>query len=189
MLDLTESSNRAASLEAGRAAGPTTRPANISAPRIDPSEIPGWGIDSDPENDPTYPMRDVSKDDTAGLHWHRPALQHPTVEILHSTEHPRLPAVFGTSCPPSGLSGLMRRRAFRHSEGKWAHWLMLLMADRVNVVEGIFQDFGQGRFPNIYAEMGGPAEWKHNRTGFVRKAAIGALILAALVIVIVILAD
>jgi hypothetical protein len=171
------------------AAGTTTRPADGAFPRIDPSQIPGWGVDADPENDPTYPMRDMSKDDTAGLNWQRPTLQSPAVEILHSTEHPRLPAVFGTSCPPSGVSGMIRRRAFKYSEGRWAHWLMLLMADRINVVEGIFQDIGRGRFPNIYAEMGGPAEVKHNFPGFLRKSAIFVLFLAALIILIAIVAD
>ncbi len=27
---------------------------------VDPSKIPGWGVDADPRNDPTYPMRDVA---------------------------------------------------------------------------------------------------------------------------------
>jgi hypothetical protein len=26
--------------------------------------------------------------------------------------------------------------------------------------------------PNIFREMGGPAEWKYNRQGFIRKAVI-----------------
>ena len=28
--------------------------------------------------------------------------------------------------------------------------------------------------PNIFKEMGGPAEWRHNREGFIRKAMIAA---------------
>lgn len=34
------------------------------------------------------------------------------------------------------MSGAIRRRAFRHSEKDLRHWMMLLLADRVNVVEG-----------------------------------------------------
>ena len=36
----------------------------------------------------------------------------------------------------SWISGAMRRLAFRWSESHWLHWLMLMGADRVNVVEG-----------------------------------------------------
>ena len=63
-----------------------------------------------------------------------------TVEILHSMERPGITPVFGTSTPPRGVSGRMRRRAFRRSESDIRHWMMLLAADRVNVVEGLLAD-------------------------------------------------
>jgi hypothetical protein len=138
----------------------------------DPSLIPGWGVDADPRNDPTYPMRNRAGDESRGLDWARPPLQEPQVEILRSIEHNRLPAVLGTSTPPSGLSGMIRRRAFRRSESDWWHWLMLMGADRINVVEGVLQDVAEGRVPNIPAEMGIRSEWQHNRTGLARKAGI-----------------
>jgi hypothetical protein len=75
-----------------------------------------------------------------GLHWDTPAEQTTDVEILHSIERPGITPVYGTSCPPSGLSGWIRRRAFRHSENNLRHWMMLLAADRVNVVEGLLHD-------------------------------------------------
>jgi hypothetical protein len=156
----------------------------MEQPRIDPANVIGWGVDADPENDPTYPMRDVSGDDKAGLNWERPSLQPHSVEVLMSTEHNRRPAVFGTSTPPSGLSGTIRRRAFKRSEGKWGHWLMLLMADRINMVEGIVDDLGKGRIPNVPAEMGLRSEIQHNLPGFTRKVvftgAVIGLSLAAL---------
>lgn len=55
------------------------------------------------------------------------------VEILRSNERPGLTPVFGTSTPPSGLSGMLRRAAFKFSENDLRHWLILLFADRVNV--------------------------------------------------------
>lgn len=144
----------------------------------DPSAIPGWGVDADPANDPTYPYRDRSRDDHQGQ-WARPPVQRSEVEILQSVEHVRQPAVFGTSTPPSGLSGMIRRAAFRYSESHWAHWLMLMGADRINVVEGLVQDLARARIPNIPAEMGMRSEWKHNRTGLAKKIAVTAAVSAA----------
>lgn len=154
------------------------------ANRVDTSAIPGWSVDADPDNDPTYPMRDRSKDDGPGMNWTRPSLQPERVEVLRSIEHPRLPAVFGTSTPPRGLSGVLRRRAFKYSESNWGHWLILLAADRINVVEGIFQDFGRGRIPNIFAEMGMRAELRHNKAGFIRKLAVAAGLLVLIIVLI-----
>ena len=144
---------------------------------IDPSTIHGWGIDADPENDPTYPMRDISGNDSAGMSWRRPPQQAETVEILQSIERNNLSAVFGTSTPPRGVSGMLRRQAFRYSESEWAHWLMLMAADRVNVVEGLIQDMCQGRVPNIPAEMGLRSELAHNRAGLIKKVAISGAVI------------
>jgi hypothetical protein len=141
----------------------------------DTALIVGWGADADTRNDPTYPYRDRSKDDHSG-EWERPTQQEPQVELLQSVEHKRLPAVFGTSSPPSGVSGSMRRLAFRWSESNWAHWLLLIAADRVNMVEGLVEDLSRGHIPNIPREMGVPAEWKHNKTGLLKKIAVTALI-------------
>jgi hypothetical protein len=108
--------------------------------------------------------------------WDRPPLQETDVEILSSIEHNRRPAVVGTSAPPSGLSGMIRRAAFKKSESDWWHWLMLMGADRINVVEGVVQDLARAKIPNIPAEMGARAEWKHNKKGLVTKLAVMAAI-------------
>jgi hypothetical protein len=139
---------------------------------FDPSAIPGWGVDADPQNDPAYPMRHLDKLQSRGLSWDRPAEQVATVEILQSIEHNRRPAVVGTSTPPSGLSGMIRRAAFRRSESDWWHWLMLMGADRINVVEGVLSDLAQGTVPNIPREMGIAAEWRHNRAGLIGKMSL-----------------
>jgi hypothetical protein len=130
-------------------------------------EIPGWGVDADPKNDPTYPMRDRSKDDSPGRNWEPPTFQDTDVEILQSIEHVRRPAVFGTSTPPSGLSGVIRRAAFGYSESQWARWLLLMLADRVNAAEGLAQDLGRGRLPHIGRESGMTALWKYDRKAYV----------------------
>lgn len=123
-------------------------------PLIDPSRVRGWGVDADPKNDPTYPMKHRTDGEHAGYSWERPPQQPVNVEVLHSNERPNLPAVFGTSTPPSGLSGILRRFAFRYSESSYAHWLPLVLADRVNVVEGFLHDLAGGRVPNVFAERG-----------------------------------
>jgi hypothetical protein len=139
---------------------------------IDPNSVFGWGVDADPENDPTYPYRDRSRDEGLTRDWQRPTQQDSDVEILQSIEHVRRPAVFGTSSPPRGISGMLRRLAFRWSESNWMHWLILMGADRIDMVEGIAQDLSHGKIPNIPGEMGARAEWQHNKKGFAIKSAV-----------------
>jgi hypothetical protein len=137
------------------------------------AHIKGWGVDADPENEPTYPMKKYTGDDHRRLNYERPVQQISSEEILHSNERPSVSAVFGTSTPPSGLSGDIRRFAFRYSEGEWTHWLSLILADRVNAIEGIVDDIRQGHLPNIFAERGWAAEWKYNKAGVLKKVALG----------------
>ena len=153
----------------------------MTKPLVDTSTIPGWGVDADPKNDPTYPIRHIEDQKSRGLTWQRPAQQIPDVEVLRSIEHNRLPAVVGTSVPPSGLSGAVRRLAFRRSESDWWHWLLLMGADRINVAEGVIDDLTRGKLPNVPAEMGARAEWQHNKPGFALKAGAVAVLGIALV--------
>ncbi len=146
----------------------------------DYSHINGWGIDADPENEPNYPMKKYTGDDHKRLDWERPLLQPVNMEVLVSNERPNVTAVFGTSVPPSGLSGLIRRFAFKFSESEYGHWLPLLIADRVNVVEGIVDDLRHGHFPNILAEKGWKAEWTHNRKALIQKVAVTVLVSVAI---------
>ena len=141
--------------------------------------IPGWGVDADPENEPTYPYKHWTGDDHQRLNWQRPPLQPVYREVLQSNERPYMTAVFGTSVPPSGLSGAIRRFAFKFSESEYGHWLPLLLADRVNMLEGIVADIKGGHIPNIFAEKGWAAEWKYNRPGAIKKIAIGTAVVVA----------
>jgi len=145
------------------------------------AHIKGWGIDADPENEPTYPMKNYTGDDHRRLNYARPLQQLSSVEILHSNERPSVSAVFGTSTPPRGLSGIIRRYAFQFSESSWAHWLPLILADRVNMVEGLIEDLKEGHVPNIMAERGWNAEWKYNKKGLFKKAVVGVAILSAVI--------
>ena len=149
---------------------------------LDPSQIKGWGVDANPKNDPTYPMKKRNNGEHAGYSWERPPQQPINVEVLHSNERPNVSATFGTSTPPSGLSGMIRRVAFKYSESSYGHWLPLMLADRVGVVEGMLDDLTRGRVPNILAERGWKAEWKHNRKSLVTRVLIGAVLASAAVV-------
>jgi hypothetical protein len=148
--------------------------------RQPPPGIEGWGADLDPQARPAYP-KERTPPRFINKHWDDLEHQPQTVKVFHSTERPGLTPVFGTAQPPSGVSGMIRGAAFRYSENDMRHWLMLLFADRVNVVEGILEDLAHGHVPNIFKEIGGPAEWKYNRAGFYRKAAIASGVVLLLV--------
>ena len=149
--------------------------------KIDPTQVRGWGVDADTENDPTYPMRRRENEGQKAYTWERPPEQPVEVEVLHSNERPNVSAVFGTSTPPAGLSGAIRRLAFNYSENSYAHWLPLMLADRVGVVEGVLDDLTHGHIPNIFSELGWKAEWKHNRKSLVTRVAVGAVLASAAV--------
>ncbi len=145
----------------------------------DYSQIKGWGVDADPKNDPTYPMKKRNNGEHEGYSWERPPQQPINIEILHSNERPDVTAVFGTSTPPSGLSGMLRRFAFRFSESNYGHWLPLVLADRVGEVEGVVDDLRNGHVPNFFGELGWKAEWKHNRRSLVQRVLVGAALTTA----------
>ena len=139
---------------------------------FDPSLITGWGVDADPNNDPTYPMKRHTGMEHDGYSWDRPPQQEAEVEVLHSSERPNLAATFGETIPPAGVSGMIRRAAFTFSENSYGHWLPLMLADRVQMVEGMVTDLATGKVPNLWKELGYNAEWKYNRKGLITKLAI-----------------
>jgi hypothetical protein len=148
----------------------------------DYSHINGWGIDADPNDLPGYPMKQRTENDNKGMIWERPPQQPELVEVLHSNERPSVSAVFGSPNPPSGLSGKVRRFAFRYSESSWTHWLALLLADRINMMEGFGDDFQKGHIPDLFTEHGGKSELQYNKAGLIRKVLTGAAIATVLVV-------
>jgi hypothetical protein len=51
-----------------------------------------------------------------------------------------------------------------------------MLADRVNMVEGVLSDLSYGHIPNIFGEMGWKAEWKYNRKSLVTRVVVGAVL-------------
>jgi hypothetical protein len=76
---------------------------------------------------------------------------------------------------------MIRRAAFNYSENSYGHWLPLMLADRVGVVEGVVDDLAHGHVPNIFDELGWKAEWKHNRKSLLTRVAVGAVLASAAV--------
>lgn len=139
------------------------------------AHIKGWGADLEHKNRPAYP-KERTPPRLEGIHWDQPEQQPPSVEVFHSNERPGITPIFGTSVPPTGLSGMIRRAAFKYSENDTRHWFMLLFADRINMIEGLGEDLMKGHVPNIFAEMGWKSEWKYNRAGAIRKIAVASAV-------------
>jgi hypothetical protein len=118
------------------------------------ARIPGWGVDLDPADRPSVP-REQFDPGRSGAHWEFPERQPEKWPRERSIEHAFLTPVFGTSCPPRGLSGAMRKAAYaRYSEGRAAHWLLLLAADRVDSKEHVLRSLLTLRPDNPITQTG-----------------------------------
>lgn len=91
-------------------------------------------VDRDPSRRPGVPMIGRATSPTGVM-----TQQQPTVPVLVGVEVGQLTPVFGTTVPLRGLSGLIRRAAYRIPEHKAARWLLLMIGDRVDVMEGRVQ--------------------------------------------------
>jgi hypothetical protein len=126
------------------------------------ARIPGWGADLDPKDRPSVP-RERFDPQASGAHWDFPDRQPEKWPRERSIEHAFLTPVFGTSCPPTGLSGAIRKYAYRrYSEGRAAHWLLLIAADRVNSVEANLASMASRHPDNPITETGILSEFTHH---------------------------
>ena len=134
------------------------------------ARIPGWGVDLDPKDRPSVPKLKFQEDFT-GAHWGDfPDRQPEKWPRERSLEHAFLTPVFGTSTPPRGLSGAIRKLSYRrYSEARAAHWLLLVLADRVDAWESHLRSFATLRPDNPITQTGVKSEFTHGglaaRTG------------------------
>ena len=120
--------------------------------------IPGWGADLDPKDRPSFPREQFLE---SGAHWDFPERQQEKWPRERSIEHKFLTPVFGTSAPPKGLSGVIRKYAYReYSEGRAAHWLLLILGDRVDAVESHLRSLLTLRPDNPITQTGVLSEFK-----------------------------
>ena len=138
------------------------KPPNAESSEQLRARIPGWGVDLDPKDRPSVPKLQYRPDGT-GARWDFPERQPELAPRERSIEHKFLPPVFGTTCPPKGISGLIRRRASEtYSEGRAAHWLLLIAADRVDAWESHLRSFATLRPDNPIIETGVLSEFSRH---------------------------
>jgi hypothetical protein len=112
--------------------------------RQTPDQILGAGIDIPRGRRPGSPM-ETTPHDAPGAHWETVPRQPVTREILKRSDLRELTPVFGSAQPPHGLSGVLRRYAYRIPDHKPRHWALLFFADRVDVGESAIADLVRRR--------------------------------------------
>ncbi|WP_164703366.1 hypothetical protein [Modestobacter sp. KNN46-3] len=124
------------------------------------ARIPGWGVDLDPADRPSSPKLQYPAE--TGAHWDFPERQPGSAGRERSIEHAFVTPVFGTAQPLHGLSGAIRRLAYeRFGEGRLAHWLLLVVGDRVDAGESHLRSFLSGHPDNPVTETGVRTEFSH----------------------------
>lgn len=140
------------------------RPANNESADQLRARIPGWGADLDPADRPNVP-RERFDPDATGAHWDFPDRQQEREPRERSIEHAMLTPVFGTSVPRRGLSGKLRSYAYTLGEDRAARWLVLLGADRVDVLEHRVEALASGDLDGLQLASGLRSEATHDGVG------------------------
>lgn len=104
------------------------------APRFKKPRTGKNALDANPVTRPGVPMEAVPLPDS-GAHWIEPEPQPRDGRHFMRRGLKDLTPVFGTSSPPRGASGALRGLAYRVPEHEARHWVMLMAADRVDVLE------------------------------------------------------
>ena len=93
----------------------------------------GAGADRAPDARPGVP-RERQEQGDPGARWIEPAPQSGPDAIGRTGLEIPTP-VFGTAQPARGASGALRRAAYRMPEHRASRWMLLLAADRLDVLE------------------------------------------------------
>ena len=99
---------------------------------IDDSRPPS--LDLYPERRPGGPMESRPRP-AAGTHWDEPPKQPEHGRVFRHARLDTLTPVFGTAQPPRALSGFLRRTAYAMPDSLVRHWMLLMLADRVDALE------------------------------------------------------
>jgi hypothetical protein len=89
--------------------------------------------DQSPLDRPGVPQ-EVEPQPLANAHWLVPDQQRSDRPPLVGKGRPLTP-VYSTAIPPRGLSGAVRRMAYRVPDYRPSRWALLVLADRIDVLE------------------------------------------------------
>ena len=140
--------------------------------------IKGWGVDLDPKDRPMFPMELPS--DVMDVRGDVETWQVPSMDVYVSIEHPNRTPVFGETCPPKGLSGALRKYAYRYGEGTNRHWMTLILADRIDILESLVGGVLRGRPDRYIQEKGWKANLEYDSERGPNYIAVGAVLLGAI---------
>ncbi len=118
---------------------------------INHDQIPGYGVDADPSKRPGVPMYQRPPRAAPFAEYPPPRQQSEVKQFMHGRPHKDYPPVWGTAQPPKGIAGAMRKLAYSWPDHQPKHWVLLLAADRVDVLEHRVRS----RLPVLAAVAGG----------------------------------
>jgi hypothetical protein len=96
--------------------------------------IAGWGADAPMERRPGVP-RETDPPSPIGSGSLSPPAQQRNLAPTAKAPWKALTPVYGTAVPLRGLSGLLRRVAHAMPDYKPRRWMLLMLADRIDVLE------------------------------------------------------
>jgi hypothetical protein len=117
-------------------------------------KVPGWGADLNVKNRPGIPRERTR----------------PSSRKQSKVKTLQMKPISGNTYPPRGISGKVRKMAYRFNEESISRWTTLLFADRIDVFENILADIFKGRFVNPISEMGLRAELKTPHLGRLKRS-------------------
>lgn len=93
---------------------------------------PYWGVDRDPARRPGVPMMRANPRPLPNTHFPPEPQEGEPTSPRHGRPNKPMPPVFGTAVPLRGLSGVIRRLAYRYPDHHPRHWLLKFLGDRVD---------------------------------------------------------
>jgi hypothetical protein len=90
-----------------------------------------WGVDRDRSRRPGVPMERKDPRPMPNTRFPPERQRGEPASPMHGRPNKTPPPVFGTATPLHGLSGLVKRLAYRLPDHKPSHWLLKMFGDRV----------------------------------------------------------
>lgn len=120
--------------------------------------IPGAAADLEPSSRPGVPMETQAQPLAGARAPITP--QHSDVPVFKHSGRKQMPPVYGTAQPPKGLSGLLRKTAYSYPDHQVRHWMVLLLADRVDVWEHRLRRSLPWGLPTVAARLVDGVIWR-----------------------------